>query len=341
VRIFREAIFKKREILLSIAKAVFVILAAEAAVRAFSLDWRCLERIFYYQGADVSSHQVDPDPRILFRLKPGRIRYGDRAEGRFVTINSFGARGPERQAKKLPGVSRIVCVGGSNVYGSNVSDEEAWPTRLEDELNRSSPGRFEVWNFGTSSYVGVQMAAIAREAVEKLEPDLVIYTLSNMGPRAFLRGSPTKPFFDSHPELWRELFVPAHLPSPKLLSYKTKLWLLEHIGLYRCYAASIIMRRANPWIGLGGYIDESAEATRGFLEWSRGRVKTIIFITPGDRQDFAEYYRGFSVPVVRLDSKGLPDDYRQSHPSARVLAWYAAEMAKSLRDQGIVPQPGG
>lgn len=62
--------------------------------------------------------------------------------------SSFLAK-PER---KPGGVRRICAFGDSFTHGDEVDDRNDYPTLLQQELDRRAPGRFEVVNFGVSSY---------------------------------------------------------------------------------------------------------------------------------------------------------------------------------------------
>jgi hypothetical protein len=180
---------------------VGAVVLAEGVVRMADPDMRLVNKLVYHQNADVAAHQPDPNPDLLFRLRPGRHAIGTGTAQRIVTINSFGARGPERPAAKPTGVFRILCFGASNVYGARVADDETWPAQLEAVLNSGATVRYEVWNFGTSAYVALQMAVLAREKIEPLAPDLVLFAPSNLAERAFLWGDDASAHFARDPQL--------------------------------------------------------------------------------------------------------------------------------------------
>ncbi|MCL4234762.1 MAG: hypothetical protein KJ042_09600 [Deltaproteobacteria bacterium] len=174
----------------------------ESGVRISNVDERYLARFVYRAASDVECHEAVDDPHLIFRLKPGLHATG----GYPISINRHRARGPERDASRSPGTLRVVTVGGSNVYGADVRDDETWPARLEVSL-RARGVAAEVWNFGTSAYVPTQDVAIAREAVETLDPDVILMTLTNTGAPAFLQGAPVGPLVSRHPDLWFDLVV--------------------------------------------------------------------------------------------------------------------------------------
>jgi len=305
---------------------------AEGLVRTFDLDWRLIENLLYYNGVDPPSLQVDENPLLLYRLKPGRTEY----DGYAVGVNALGARGQEHNAIKPPGVFRIVCVGASNVYGHLMNDEQTWPAQLEAQFNAESPGRYEVWNFGTPGYVAAQMAVIAREAVSKLKPDLVVFAPSNMGPRPFLLGRPVKPLFAKNEQLWRDLFAPRAVDFPPLVSYERKLCWIERSRLYRYFAAWRVSRSRYGW----GHDHETQnwKSAREFFAWAKERTRVCGFIYPGvPASQYDTYFKNTGVPVLELRADDKPPIYREIHPTAEVYAWYGQEIAHWLRAQKLVP----
>ena len=134
-----------------------------------------------------------------------------------VSINTAGARGPERPTAKPADVRRILVFGGSNVFGAMLRDDETWPARLERELNRHEAGRYEVWNFGVLAHVPEQTATLARGKCSLLDPDLVLFAPSNLHVKPFLTGQKIEDVLAESPEMWPELFTekclhPAFLP---------------------------------------------------------------------------------------------------------------------------------
>ena len=79
------------------------LLIAEGVVRSYSPDWPLLSGLLYYQKADLPAHKPDPDPRILYRLRPGFWGTGRKIDDTKITVNSHGARGPDVGARPFPG----------------------------------------------------------------------------------------------------------------------------------------------------------------------------------------------------------------------------------------------
>ena len=323
-----------------IGATIFAVVLAEIIVRGFAFDWRLINKMLYYQKADWPSHEADPNPQIIFHLKPGTYDYGERAHGYKVHINAFGARGPERSATKPPGVFRIFCFGGSNVYGSGLNDDKTWPAQLEARLNRDEPGRYEVWNFGTSAYVPMQMVALAKKKAEEFKPDLIIFAVSNGGAPAFLYGASPAPFFNRHPQLWRDLFTPPDcLVGPKEWSPEFRLALVHWVRLYRLAAAFFAAEKGCTWVFSATHEARNVRMAREFFEWTNGRAKVCVFLYPGTMKkdfDYGPYYRGSNVPTLTLADPGMPPEYYDVHPPAYVMAWYADRLAEFFRQQKLL-----
>ncbi len=108
-------------------------------------------------------------PTRGWALRPG-LRGVEVFRGKTLSSNSRGLRGVEERAyDKPPGVTRILAFGDSFTFGEDVSDDEAWPHRLEELL----PGS-EVLNFGVHGYGHDQMLLALEEEGVKYHPDVVL-----------------------------------------------------------------------------------------------------------------------------------------------------------------------
>jgi len=100
-------------------------------------------------GADKDGVLYSEHPFLYLAPRPN-ARYD-----KFV-INSRGFRGREFEIPKPPGTFRILTLGGSAAWDTDVSGTDAtWAAQLEDRLNeRRPPGvqRFEVVNGGVPGY---------------------------------------------------------------------------------------------------------------------------------------------------------------------------------------------
>jgi len=71
-------------------------------------------------------------------------------KGVLYETNHLGLRSPERPAQKPEGTTRIALLGDSYVMGDGVLAEDTYAWRLEKELPRVRPGRYETINTGLS-----------------------------------------------------------------------------------------------------------------------------------------------------------------------------------------------
>lgn len=116
------------------------------------------------------------DPDLIFSLRPDFS--GQWHEPAFtvqVTTNSLGLRGGTI-GPKSGDVKRILVVGDSMVFGWGASDDETFPSRMEDLLNVQ--GRhFEVINAGVQGYGTDQSYTLYKKRLAQLAPDLLIFCL--------------------------------------------------------------------------------------------------------------------------------------------------------------------
>ena len=115
----------------------------------------------------VELHQVfELDPLLLFRMKPGYdFKLG------FGPLNRSGFRGRDFEKAKPAGTIRIACLGDSVTFGTA---EGAYPQMLEEILNSSGTGRFEVMDFGVPGYTSFQGKVLLKEVLADYHPDWVV-----------------------------------------------------------------------------------------------------------------------------------------------------------------------
>ena len=80
-------------------------------------------------------------------------------------INKYGFRGTENRL--LPG--QVVVIGDSFVFGWGVSDDETWPTKLQDDLSKTCTP-LKVYNLGRPGADPEDYLDIARAYVPVLRP---------------------------------------------------------------------------------------------------------------------------------------------------------------------------
>jgi lysophospholipase L1-like esterase len=94
----------------------------------------------------------------------------------WVHINGQGFRGPEVALEKTPGVTRIMAVGGSTTFDSDVTaDDQAWPARLAFHLSEQLPARrFEVINAGVPGYRMLADVIRLETSLYRYHPDILV-----------------------------------------------------------------------------------------------------------------------------------------------------------------------
>jgi len=313
---------------------------AECGVRFTGADWRAV--------ASLSSRVVDEaspflvrDPILFYGLTPGSSSQEDGPWGRWTShVDAWGYREPAHPLERVLGGVRILCVGGSNVFGPGVSDPETWPARLEEALNSDGTLRFEVWNGGVSGYNPWQACRRGAESVELLRPDLVVVGLSNKDlSRHFpQRLSAQRSFFEGDPDLWLDLFPPRLFEPVPRARVRTVAGLLDHVAVLRLgVAVRAQWDHRHPPEGIPEPV--SLEPTRACLADLATRTRVVMFVGPyGGEQDADVYVRDLDIPVVVLSGRNLPEERRLIHPSAAVLKWYGTEVARLLRERHLVPR---
>lgn len=118
------------------------------------------------------------DAARRYKLRPG---FRGRTYDALLSIDSRGARGPERALDLRPETLRIAVVGDSLAFGIGVADAETFPALLEDALARALPRPVQVFNLGVPGYNTVDEALYLEEVFDTYRPDLVVlqYTQGN------------------------------------------------------------------------------------------------------------------------------------------------------------------
>ena len=125
------------------------------------------------------------DPMLLWDERAGiwvpKPNYEIKGANIHIKINSLGYRGDEFSAAKPTGTFRIVCLGASTTFSSEVSsNDQTWTHLLQEKLRAAYPGRpIEVINAAIGGYVSDDNLKNLRHRVLALNPDLVIYYEAN------------------------------------------------------------------------------------------------------------------------------------------------------------------
>ncbi|MFN8643460.1 MAG: hypothetical protein U0802_18025 [Candidatus Binatia bacterium] len=327
---------------------------AEGGARMLRLDQRLLTHWLFFQGADVEVHRRSADARLRYELAPGTsCECSIGGPTYHVTIDEHGARHPTHPLAKGPGVYRILCVGGSTMYGSAVDDEQTIPAALERHLNADAPPgrRYEAWNLGTPAYMLRQAAHLAETRLDTLRPDLVLVQLHNSGRRAYL----IPPSYDALDYPWADILADPdlfteQLAAPPWLRSVSDHWLLGRSALSR--AALFFL----PGFGPNQHCDwcdrRDQEAARSLTQAAAARGIPVVFVAiPANRTTVAgdpdpgrvppgpdSVYPGLAADrFIDLFEPGRERAFYQVHPPPATLDELAALTIAALRTLGVLP----
>jgi lysophospholipase L1-like esterase len=167
--------------------------------------------------------------RLMHGLVRGMDYYG------WVSVGRQGFRGMREVSQTPPdSVTRIIVVGGSTTFDSNVSDSSSWPARLERVLNARSPGRYEVLNAGVPGFQVLDDLVRLQAELQWYDPAIVVLyqghnDLFNTLGRAIGSGSGTTAF-DPRPD---------EIPTV----YPWERWLERHSLLYNKVTQRLLAMR--------------------------------------------------------------------------------------------------
>ncbi len=325
-------------------------------------------REIFFQGADLSVHQISQDSLLHYELKPssefeGFNPFSHPPRTYRVSIDENGARRPGHAAVKPPGTFRILAFGGSTLYGGSVNDPDTLPAALERRLNsselaqRSDPKgsgpaegsltqptpaaglRFEVWNFGVSAYTLGQAAHLARQKLPVLSPDLILVQHHNRGCWPFLMPDGYQPetyppdLLTADPNFYQEYFSP-----PKRIPEGVHGFLMKHCATYRCLIVATAKHPAcNEALAERLSADEARLLSR---EAERRRVPVVYLAIPADQQRllrttiFPELSDDRFVDLFEPDRE--PDFY-DVHPRPDILDEFARLLVNQLRAHHLLP----
>ena len=102
----------------------------------------------------------------------------ERGETWTLDTNALGYRGRELTVPKVPGVTRVVCLGGSTTYGWGVEPNETFASFLQNLLDQRVPGKFAVFNLGSPGYTSFQ-GRLLMERMIAYRPDVVVCNFGN------------------------------------------------------------------------------------------------------------------------------------------------------------------
>jgi len=334
-------------LLLLCASIVFTLVVLEFALRV------------YHGGAFEFVSLLDGPPgrtvyhqRLGWAPNPGRF-----GKDWVSTVDDSGFRSNGNQ--ECNDDKRVLAVGDSFTFGSEVEDSETWPANLERALGSC------VFNAGVGAY-GVDQAFLRAEALlDSLKPDLIVLAfisddINRTEFSVYPWGRGPKPYF----VLENGLLVLRNVPVPEL--GKTNPSFLDNARQVLSYShlANEIFRRAVPewWYNRPKDIEQvhndgvavSTELIARLNDLARSQGAQLIAVTLatsghiGDNARLPAVVEALSVRGVRVldlasETVKLPESDRQAlyrpkgHYTPATNKWIANEIAARLREDAILP----
>jgi hypothetical protein len=214
-------------------------------------------------------------PTRGWALKPG-IKDMRVFDGTILNSNSKGLRGKtEYEYERTAGKQRIVLLGDSFTFGSEVSDDETYAHNLESALPHT-----EVLNLGVQGYGQDQMLLYLKEEGVKYHPDVVIlgFTYIDIYRSIWSFDAYAKPKFNlvsGHLQLTN---VPVPTPESVLAREPYRSKALDLL---------VMLREKLRWT-LGKNETEARDLTRALLDEiiattrSIGAVPVIVYLPVGE-----------------------------------------------------------
>ena len=334
--------FMRHQILILSVLLISAAAGAEIYLHARPLSNYVLDFI-YRQGADLPVHRPSANLDMLVELRPG-VSAVFEEEGmprRKVSINALGLRDAPRSVEKAPGVFRIIMFGSSYTYGALVNDGETMAAYMERQLNEGSAGpRYEVFNAGVSSYGPAQMTALARQLIGKgVDPDLLLFHVSLLGPRGFLDRHIDLGSYGKDPSLFREHFVLPFAENFKGWGYlcsKSRLALLLVAHYNRMVSKDERYKRLEK-----NTVQRHIDAINKFADDFKEIPMSAVECPCLDDHDML-IRKAMEKTPLDLDClfppKGAGEEYIMLHPpAAYVYAEYAAQWIRILEEKGLLP----
>lgn len=137
----------------------------------------------WWQWDEYEKQKFDIDTHRIWKLNPNRKiseHFGPNPdEYQIHTTDNFGFRTNSFQKHAYTDdVSKIVVLGDSYTYGHAVSDDQAIPSYLQDEVNKHGQDMLVI-NAGVQGYNPDQeYIYLTEEILPKIKPDVVIWNIS-------------------------------------------------------------------------------------------------------------------------------------------------------------------
>ena len=257
------------ELLLGGALAALALEAGARAVyrRRYSLSYR--PRIYgdYRYGEFIE--------RVAPPLS-NRMRAGYRS--RCVNVNRFSLRGPEPDDDGRR--KRLVVIGESDIFGVKLDREASlWSVLLQQRLEETHGGRWEVLNGGHPGYNSLQHRLLWEELWETVRPDALLLRFGgNDISQAYAMGSRWRPGAP-----WPAKFLWAmnsvQTPLQRLLLQSCLYYMGPGKALFRRTFGDVVKTfREENWEGVR---DEVVENHRALIDRAKGCGVPVAIVSDG------------------------------------------------------------
>lgn len=315
---------------------------AEIWARVTGLDMRLVANSLWWQTVDLALHRVSADPFLQYELAPETSLRGLGPWGpTSSSVNAQGARGGPASCEKPPGTLRLLCFGGSSMFGAGVSDHQTVCARLARRLEAQGvePPRVQAWNFGADAYNLAQMSHLALARIEDLGPDVIVVLLSNTGRRAFLLTERVRQGDYGELRGMDGLLHEENLPHPPWLSPSLHHLALAHLALYRAWAGQDALARhgTGPESDIGDALSREV-AARLTAACAQRRLPLLYAGIPASLyRASGDVHLGLE-PAQFLDlaDNTQPPVYNELHPPPAILDEWARRIAVELLARGMV-----
>jgi len=165
----RKNRFRVLTILLSFGALLFL---GELGVRLFVKKAHITPEILrnrsvHYEPVVFARHAFKQEARLI------KHTFGSK-KGLVWEMNEQGYRGPNFEAKKPDGTTRIIIYGGSAVFDTKSTKGEDWPHRVQGKLRESGFSNVEVINAGIIAHTALESVGRLFAEGYAFEPDYVL-----------------------------------------------------------------------------------------------------------------------------------------------------------------------
>jgi|GEM_PF-2010862 len=258
---------ERREIaLVLLLGTVFAFLAPELLLRLAGRNLFSTRNLILRQ-LDSSPHEFEFDPLLAWvPVKSKTYVSPPYASGLpfKITLDDYGFRvNPSPWGSAIDRNFRILATGDSFTFGNEVSDEETWPSHLQELM------KTQVINGGTPMYGFDQVFLRLEPTVDRVRPAIVAVSITPQDVdrtvysgqiRSITHQAVNKPYFAIEKDDLRLMNVPVEPPKEKASIG----WLRNWLG--RSFLVNLLMRRfaVNWWLSLGTFNNAPPQFRTGF-----------------------------------------------------------------------------